>query len=113
MRVRKLLVGGLLAVALVGGGVAWLERGALRTWWVLRGLKGAGEADRAAWIDRVAELPEPPVEGLLDCLGSGDERACRNAAEALDRLARAWGAADPRTAELAGKLARSYGRLCP
>jgi hypothetical protein len=113
MRGKKRWCGVALLVLLVGGGLAWFERASLRAWWVLRGLRQADEADRAAWIDRVADLGEPAFEGLLDCLCSGDDRACRNAVAALDHLSHTWGPGDPRTADLAGRQARAYSRLCP
>jgi HEAT repeat protein len=113
MRVGRLLILGLVLVLLGGSAVAWMERASLRSWWVLRGLKRAGDSDRALWISRVADLGESSVEGLLACLDCPEERARRNAACALNHLAQSWGAADPRTADLAGKLARGYGRLCP
>ena len=79
MRGKKLFCGVVLLVLLVGGGVAWMERTALRTWWVLRGLRQADEADRAVWIGRVADVGEPAIEGLLESLCCPDDRACQNA----------------------------------
>jgi HEAT repeat protein len=103
---------GLVVLMMAGGGVAWVERAELRAWWVLRGLRQAGDGDRDAWVAQVADLGEPAVDGLLDCL-DGDDRARHNAAAALSHLALTWGADDPRTADLAARLARGYGRLCP
>src|SRR5439155_17967700 len=105
--------GVVLLVLLVGAGVAWVERTSLRAWWVLRGLRQADEADRAVWIERVADLGEPAFDGLLECLSCPDERTCQNAVAALDHLARTWGPNDPRTVDLAGRQARGFGRLCP
>lgn len=113
MRSWKWMALGLVVLLLVGGGAAWLERTTLRTWWVLHGLKKADESDRDVWVTRVADLGEPAVEGLLDCLDDEDDRARGNAVAALNYLACSWGADDPRTADLAGKLARGYARLCP
>jgi hypothetical protein len=113
MRGWKWMALGLAVLLLIGGGGAWLERASLRTWWVLRGLKQADESERDVWVERAADLGEPAVEGLLGCLDEGDDRARDNAAAALDHLARNWGADDPRTADLAGKLARAYGKLGP
>lgn len=114
MRGKKWVALGLVMALTVGaGGVAWLARTELRAWWVLRGLRKADEADRAVWVARVADLGEPAVEGLLGCLDDGDARARGNAAAALDHLARSWGTEDARTADLVGRLARGYGKLCP
>ena len=53
---RKFL-GGLMLVFLLGcAGVAWMERATLLSWFYIRGLAGAGEADRAGWVERVANL---------------------------------------------------------
>lgn len=113
MRGRKFWCGMVLLVLLVGAGVAWMERVSLRTWWVLRGLRQAGPTQRDRWVERVADLGEPAVEGLLDCLCEGDEGVCDNAVAALDHLAHTWGAGDPRTADLAARQARAFSRLCP
>src|SRR5262249_46383455 len=113
MRGRKFWYGVLLLVLLSGAGVVWMERVNLRSWWVLRGLRQAGPADRTLWVERVADLGEPAVDGLLACLGEDDERTCANAVTALARLARTWGPGDPRTADLAARQARSFPHLCP
>src|SRR5215204_5937322 len=104
---------GLVVLLLVGAGVGWWQRTALRTWYVLRGLDAAGEAEREAWAQRAVELGEPAVAPLLERLAGEDDRACRNAAFALGRLGEGWGAADPRAAELAGGQARQFARVSP
>jgi len=104
---------GLLLVLLVGATVGWIERARLESWYYLRGLSRASEAERDVWIERVAGLGEPAVEGLLDCLDGADDRACRNAAAALDHLARTWGEGDPRTADLASHEAKKHAALAP
>jgi hypothetical protein len=113
MRSKKWWLGLALLALGVAGGVAWMERASLRAWYVLRGLRGAGDHDRATWVQRVADLGELAVDGLVDCLSSGDQQACRNAVAALDHLARTWGASDARTGDLACRLACAFGRLCP
>jgi hypothetical protein len=113
MRGKKLVAAGVLLVLLVGAGAVWTERVHLRSWYYLRGLAQAGEADRAVWVERIAGLGEPAVEGLLDQLGGEDDRACQNAAAALDHLARGWGCGDPRTVDLVGREARLFGRMSP
>lgn len=95
----------LLAAAIVAG---WLERTRLLSWYYLHELARAGDGERDAWIERVASLDVAAVPGLLACLGRGDERACANAAAALDRLAVVWGADSPKTADLAEQLVRVF-----
>jgi len=112
MRAWKWMAMGLAVLLLIGGAAAWVERAGLRTWWVLRGLKKADDSDRDVWVARVADLGEPAVDGLMECL-DGDDRARANAVAALNHLACSWGADDPRTADLAARLARGFGRLCP
>jgi hypothetical protein len=113
MRGRKLVAAVLFLVVLVGAGVAWTERGSLRAWYYLRGLGKAGEADRDAWIERVASLGEPAVEGLLECLARQDGLASRNAAAALDHLARTWGCDHARTVDLVAREGRLFAHVGP
>jgi hypothetical protein len=110
MRGMKRSVWGVLLVLLIAG-VAWLERTPLESWYYLRGLSRATEANREVWIERVARLGEPAVDGLLDCLAGEDDQACRNAATALDRLACTWGCGDTRMVDLAGREARLFARM--
>ena len=70
----KSTAAGLLLLLLIGATVGWLERGRLESWYYLRGLSRASEAERGRWIERVAGLGDPMVEGLLDCLDGGDDR---------------------------------------
>jgi hypothetical protein len=111
-RSRKLWVG-LVAVAALGGGAAWVERAPLLAWYYLRQLAAATDDTREAWVDRVVGLGDMAPSGLLDVLARRDARACGNARAALERLAADWGPADPRTTELARALARVFGRLSP
>jgi hypothetical protein len=113
MRGLKWMAVGMLLVLVAGAGVAWWQRDALQTWWVLRGLSRATENNRDAWIERVAALGTPAIPALIECLSEGDDQACLNGLAALDHLARAWGVADPATADLAHRLTRPYSRLSP
>ena len=61
----------------------------------------------------MAGLGEPVVDGLLDCLDGGDDRACENAAAALDYLARTWGESDPRHGRSGRPRGPAFGRMCP
>ncbi len=113
MRGKTRVACGVLLVMLLAAGVGWLERVPLESWYYLRGLSRATDADREVWIDRVVGLGEPAVEGLMDCLAGDDDRACRNAVAALDCLGGAWGCGDSRMVDLAGREARVFGRLSP
>jgi hypothetical protein len=107
-RNRKFL-GGLVVVLLLLG-VAWIVRGQLLAWFYLHQLASAPQATRDAWVERVAGLGEEAVPGLLDRLRRPDAQVCANCGAALDRLAQDWGVEDPRTAALAQRLAREFGR---
>jgi hypothetical protein len=113
MRGKTRLACGVLLVLLLAAGVGWLERVPLESWYYLHGLSRATDADREVWIDRVAGLGEPALEGLMDCLSGEDDQACRNTVAALDRLAGIWGCGDSRLVDLAGREARLFGRLRP
>jgi hypothetical protein len=109
----KFLIG-LVALMVLAGGVAWVERGTLLAWFYLQRLAAADEAGREAWVGRVAGLGEEAVPGLLGMLGRPDPRACDNARATLERLVADWGSPeDPRTADLALHLAREFSRLSP
>jgi hypothetical protein len=110
---RKFL-GGLVLVFVLGcAGVAWMERASLLSWFYLRCLARAAEADRAGWVERVANLGEAVLPGLLDCLTQSDAQVCGNARAALERLTQGWGHGDPRTRELALKLAHEFAQFSP
>jgi hypothetical protein len=100
-----------LAVLLIGGGLAWLERAPLLAWFYVHRLARAGEGDRERWAERVAGLEEAALPGLLDCLTREDETACGNAREALIRMCDHWGRSNARTAALAARVARDFPRL--
>jgi hypothetical protein len=100
----------LVALAVLAG-IAWLSRTPLLSWYYLRQLAAAGAEDREAWAERVAGLGDAVLPALLDCLARDDARACANAEAALSRLARSWGAADPRTASLVEELRQRFGGL--
>jgi hypothetical protein len=98
-----------LVLALTAGG--WLAWKPAWTWYVLRELAAADEASRAAWIDRVVLLDTAAVPPLLDCLAADDVRACANAEAALSSLAQSWGAADPRTLDVARQVVGRFANL--
>jgi hypothetical protein len=115
LRSRKFL-GGLALVFVLGcagAGAAWRERSALLSWLYVRCLARAAEGEREVWVGRVADLGERAVPGLLDCLTHDDARVCGNARAALERLTQSWGAADPRTLDLAVCLSRESSRFSP
>jgi len=110
---RKFL-GALMLVFVLGcAGVAWMERTTLLTWFYIRSLARADESDRAGWVERVANLGETALPGLLDCLTQSDAQVCGNARSVLERLTQSWGGGDPRTRELALKLSREFAQFSP
>jgi hypothetical protein len=111
-RRRKFLVG-LAVVLALAGGVVWVERAPLLAWFYLQRLAAADEANREAWVGRVAGLGESAVPGLLELLGKPAPAPCRNARAALEKLADGWGLDDPRTAELAQRMGREFAHLSP
>jgi hypothetical protein len=90
-----------------------MERSTLLSWYYLRGLTQASEADRDGWVERVASLGELAVPGLLDCLSQSDPRICDNARAALERLTYSRGGNDPLTLDLALRLARDFSQFSP
>jgi hypothetical protein len=108
----KLLIGVVVVLGLVGM-AAWVERGPLLAWFYLRQLAAATEADREAWVNRVAGLGDDAVGGLLDSLARPEAGVCSNARAALEHLAASWGAEDPQATDLAQALAREFARLSP
>jgi HEAT repeat protein len=110
---RRKYLGALLVLGLAVAAVAWVQRTPIRAWYCVRGLARAGDGERARWVERVANLGEAAVPGLLDCLARPDADVCRNAGAALARLAQDWGAHDARSAVLADRLANDFPQLSP
>jgi hypothetical protein len=110
---RKFL-GGLTLVLVLGCGVvAWRERSTLMSWYYVRSLARASDGDRERWAERVANLGETALPGLFNCLAQSDPNVCANARAALERMTHAWGVGDPRSVELALRLAREFGQFSP
>src|SRR5207237_7865512 len=110
---RRLFFGGFVLLILIGVSLAWLERTSLLNWYYLRELSRANEDNRQTWIKRVTRLDSAAVPGLIDCLCQADARACANAAEALEQLAKSWQPGDPRWVDLAEKLAGAFSTRSP
>jgi hypothetical protein len=101
---------GALVVLLAAGAGLWWGRTPLLTWYYLRGLSKADEAEREVWAERVAGLDRAALPRLVELL-SGDDGACANARAALAALVRRWGADDPRGEEIARRLSDNFVRL--
>jgi hypothetical protein len=99
----------LLAVLLGCGIVGWRERASILAWFYVRNLAGASETTRQRWVGRVANLGETAFPGLFECLTQSNASVCANARTALQYMSHSWGNDDPRTAELAFRLAREFG----
>ncbi len=107
-------LGALMLVFVLGfAGVAWMERSTLLSWVCIHCLMQASPDNRDRWVERVANLGEPAVPALIDCLTQPDAQVCGNARVALNRLTHSWGGADPRSAELALRLARDFDQFSP
>jgi hypothetical protein len=100
-----------LVLVLGAGTVAWMERTWLLAWFYVGRLAQAGEDNRQRWAERVAGLDEAALPGLLNLLAQTEEKPCRNARAGLEKLGEQWGPGNPRTAGLAGRLARDFSRL--
>jgi hypothetical protein len=106
---KKVALAGLAVLLLGGAALLWMEWNSLQTWYVLRGLKQADDTTREGWVARSVALGPCAVEGLLEGLCEADGPASENCALALAAMAREWGGADDRTAQLAQQIAK----LCP
>ncbi len=95
-------------IVIVGGAVGWLEWSNLWTWYDLRGLAAATDADRDLWIERVASLDDAAVPGLVRMMLGQEIIASGNARSALVAIVRKWNAADAHAAELSHLVAREY-----
>jgi hypothetical protein len=109
---KKSLGLGAVALLLLGGAALWWGHEPLLSWYYLRGLARADDAQRDRWAERVAGLDGAAVSPLLDLLAA-DDRACANARAALDALFRRWGPDDARGEELARRLSEGFARLSP
>jgi hypothetical protein len=111
---NKKVLGVLTLAVLLGAAVlVWMERTPLLAWFYVHRLAKASEADRGAWVDRVAELGEPAVDDVLDCMNDPSPQCCGNARAALDKLTARWGPSDPRTIALAHRCGREFQRMSP
>jgi hypothetical protein len=109
--VSRKTVGVAALLLLAAAGVGWTCRTTLLSWYYLRSLDRAGEADGAVWAERVAGLDTEAVPGLLHRLTRDDAARCAKAGLALERLVARWPADDPRGAALAGRLVESFAGL--
>ncbi len=106
---NKKVLGALVLVLLLGAaGLAWMERTPLLACYYVRNLAKAGDADRAAWVDRVAGLGEPALDDVLECLNDPSPSCCGNARAALEKLTSQWGPGDARTVALALRCGREF-----
>jgi hypothetical protein len=112
--VRKRIVVGLFAVALLGGTVAlFMERTPLLAWVYMHSLTRAAEQDRTLWVDRTAGLGQGAEPAVFACLTQTDEGACRNAGAVLERWTAQYGPEDARAAALADRMGKGFGAYSP
>jgi hypothetical protein len=110
---KKVLAASAVVLLLLLGGLAFMERTAILSWYDVRGLAKADESSQAVWVERVAGLGEEAVPRLLSCLNDSDPTVCRNARAGLARLAQQWGIGDSRTVALAMRCGRNFNHFSP
>ncbi|HZV05789.1 MAG TPA: hypothetical protein VE999_11965 [Gemmataceae bacterium] len=110
---RKFLSTVLLVFLLGCGIVGWRESAFLLSWFYVRNLASASEANRQRWVGRVANLGETALPALFDCLTQADTRVCGNGRAALQHMTHLWGYDSARTADLALRLSREFARFSP
>jgi HEAT repeat protein len=110
---KKVLAAAVVMLLLLVGGVAFMERTALLSWYYVHNLARADESNQVVWAERVAGLGENVVPSLLDCLADPDPRVCGNAHAALGRLSQQWGNGDARSVALAMRCGRDFNRFSP
>jgi HEAT repeat protein len=108
---KKLILAAAVLLLLLAGGVAWVERSAILSWYYVRNLARADDGSRAVWVERVAGLGEEAVPHLLNYLTDANPAVCRNAAAGLARLSQQWGVADGRTVSLAMRCGREFNQF--
>jgi hypothetical protein len=112
MRSRRTLWLGLIGTLLLAGaGFYWWTGGDVIAWWRLRCLAQATDANRADCAERVADLNDRALPGLLDLLQRDDAAACQNAGAGLACLVRRWGPGDPRLPDVIQSLTRAFPGL--
>ena len=101
----------MVLVLLAGGAVAWVQRERLLTWYYLRNLMHATEANAATCIQRVASRGESAVPGLLDCMTCDDLSLCLNARTALERIGNSLPQGEPSWNRYTGQIVAAFPRL--
>jgi len=109
---RARLIGLVLALVLLGSGAAaWIQRERLLTWYYLRNLMHATEANAGGCIQRVVAHGEQAVEGLLDCMTHDDPSLCLNARTALERIGNTLPQGETSWNRVTGQIVEAFPRL--
>lgn len=87
----------MLAAIVVLGGLGWVQRGTILTWYYLERLARCAEGDEEPWIGRVTALDNAATPGLLRALAKTDATLGPRVERCLARLMRGWGPTDSRT----------------
>jgi hypothetical protein len=103
-------VAAVAVVLVLLGGLAWVERTTLLSWYYVRNLAKADEGSQAAWAERVAGVGEVAVPDLLAHLNDVDPAVCRNVRAGLSGVSRQWGVGDARTVALAMRCGREFNQ---
>jgi hypothetical protein len=101
----------LLAAVVVLGGLGWVQRGTILTWYYLERLARCAEGDDEPWIGRVTALDHAATPGLLRALAKEDTTLCPRVERCLANLVQAWGPTDPRTVGVVVHAAKGFANL--
>lgn len=103
----------LFVSCVVLAGFAWVYRNQLIARYYVHGLVRATESEQEVWAERLARLDADAVAALVSCFRGEGTPGCARAEACLATSVKRWGAADPRTAALADRLASSFSRFTP
>src|SRR5450755_4448144 len=108
---KKSVTGLVVVLILIGGGLTWIQRGPILSWYYLRQLAKADDGEQAVWVNRVVGIGEHAVPDILKGFEEDNARACLRYSAVLNGLANHWGFEDPRTHDLAQRTAEHFSEF--